>query len=191
MNSDTPRTDAEWERYAREGHRDAGQHFAANLERELNDTNAVALRYAYEIDRLKEEIEKHALTSSPALAQAQAQIDQLVHANARIVELETELAAAQAKIVNQSERIRYLEGATNHATGTPLSQAHAKIAALEAQLEADAWKISPAMAQAQIDQLNLRIVRLETALQKINELTRDPWSADVAFHAINGTEMRP
>jgi hypothetical protein len=45
--------------------------------------------------------------------------------------IERELAAAQAKIANQSERIRYLEGATNHATGTPLSQAHAKIAELE------------------------------------------------------------
>ena len=67
--SDTPRTDAEWQRYAREGHRDAGHHFAANLERELNDTNAVSLRYAHEIDRLKEEIEQNAWKSSPALAQ--------------------------------------------------------------------------------------------------------------------------
>ena len=82
MSSDTPRTDAEWERYAREGDRDAGQHFAANLERELNDANAVALRYAYEIDRLKEEIEQNAWTSSPALAQAQ--IDQLVARNAEL-----------------------------------------------------------------------------------------------------------
>lgn len=82
MSSDTPRTDAEWERYAREGHRDAGQHFAANLERELNDTNAVALQYAGEIDRLNEEIDKNAWTSSPALAQAQ--IDQLVARNAEL-----------------------------------------------------------------------------------------------------------
>lgn len=87
---DTPRTDAEWERYAREGHRDAGQHFAANLERELNDTNAVSLRYAYEIDRLNEELEKHALTSSPALAQ----IDQL---NLLIARLESALAQMEAK----------------------------------------------------------------------------------------------
>ena len=58
-----------------------------------------------------------------------------------------------AKIANQAERIRHLEGATNHATGTPLSQAQAKIVALESQLEAHAWTISPAMAQAQIDQL--------------------------------------
>jgi septal ring factor EnvC (AmiA/AmiB activator) len=44
-------------------------------------------------------------------------------------QLERELAAvteqrdrAQSKIENQAERIKYLEGATNHATGTPLSK---------------------------------------------------------------------
>jgi len=43
--------------------------------------------------------------------------------------LERELATvteqrdrAQSKIENQAERIKYLEGATNHATGTPLSK---------------------------------------------------------------------
>jgi|688.fasta_scaffold304379_2 hypothetical protein len=107
--SDTPRTNAEWERYAREGHRDAGQHFAANLERELNDTNAVSLRYAHEIDRLKEEIEAHA------------------------------------------------------------------------------WTVSPAMAQAQIEQLTARIGLLEEALRGIVELTYDELAADNARAAINGT----
>ena len=58
-----------------------------------------------------------------------------------------------AKIANQAERIRHLEGATNHATGTPLSQAQAKIAALETQLEAHAWTISLATAQAKIAEL--------------------------------------
>jgi hypothetical protein len=44
-------------------------------------------------------------------------------------QLERELAAvteqrdrAQCKIENQAKRIKYLEGATNHATGTPLSK---------------------------------------------------------------------
>lgn len=36
------------------------------------------------------------------------------------------------KVANQAERIRYLEGATNHATGTPLSRALKRIDALEA-----------------------------------------------------------
>jgi hypothetical protein len=34
----------------------------------------------------------------------------------------------EIKIKNQAERIRYLEGATNHATGTPLSKALAELA---------------------------------------------------------------
>tara|TARA_R110000868_G_scaffold260336_1_gene518513 strand:+ start:1174 stop:2049 length:876 start_codon:yes stop_codon:yes gene_type:complete len=41
---------------------------------------------------------------------------------------------AEAKISNQAERIRYLEGATNHATGTPLSQAIARAERAEAEL---------------------------------------------------------
>lgn len=40
------------------------------------------------------------------------------------------------KIANQAERIRYLEGATNHATGTPLSKATAECDRLQAALAA-------------------------------------------------------
>ena len=36
------------------------------------------------------------------------------------------------KIEEQRKRIVYLEGATNHATGTPLSKAEARVAELEA-----------------------------------------------------------
>jgi len=39
-----------------------------------------------------------------------------------IEKLEFWLASANAKIEKQAARIRYLEGATNHATGTPLSK---------------------------------------------------------------------
>jgi hypothetical protein len=41
---------------------------------------------------------------------------------------------AEAKISNQAERIRYLEGATNHATGTPLSRVIARAERAEAEL---------------------------------------------------------
>jgi hypothetical protein len=41
---------------------------------------------------------------------------------------------AEAKVSNQAERIRYLEGATNHATGTPLSIAIARAERAEAEL---------------------------------------------------------
>lgn len=91
MSSDTPRTDAAYAAYFRPGATlyDLADEMK-NLERELNDTNAIALQYAYEIDRLKEELEKHALTSSPALAQ----IDQL---NLLIARLESALAQMEAK----------------------------------------------------------------------------------------------
>lgn len=46
-----------------------------------------------------------------------------VHAMASAQMAEDQLHAAQAKIERQAERIRYLEGATNHAEGTPLSKA--------------------------------------------------------------------
>jgi hypothetical protein len=42
-----------------------------------------------------------------------------------------------------------------------LAAAQAKIAALETELEANAWTISPAMAQAKIDQLNAKIAELQ------------------------------
>lgn len=49
----------------------------------------------------------------------------LVHEQT-IARLRAEVEKATAKIANQAERIRYLEGATNHATGTPLSLADAR-----------------------------------------------------------------
>lgn len=42
-----------------------------------------------------------------------------------------------------------------------LTAAQARIAELEAELESHAWEISPAMAQAKIDELNAKIERLE------------------------------
>ena len=52
----------------------------------------------------------------------------------RVVELRAEVERLTARESNQSERIRYLEGATNHATGTPLSQAIARAERAEAEL---------------------------------------------------------
>src|SRR6185437_11856974 len=43
---------------------------------------------------------------------------------------EAELVSLRQKVANQAERIRYLEGATNHASGTPLSKAERDNASL-------------------------------------------------------------
>lgn len=49
--------------------------------------------------------------------------------------LRAEVERLTAKIANQADRIRYLEGATNHATGTPLSQAIARAERAEAEVK--------------------------------------------------------
>jgi DNA-binding transcriptional MerR regulator len=43
----------------------------------------------------------------------------------------------QSKIENQAERIKYLEGATNHATGTPLSKMREQLDRLAEQKESN------------------------------------------------------
>jgi chromosome segregation ATPase len=48
--------------------------------------------------------------------------------------LRAELERLTTKIGNQADRIRYLEGAINHATGTPLSKANARAERAEAEI---------------------------------------------------------
>lgn len=57
-------------------------------------------------------------------------------ATAELARLRAEVERLTAKIGNQADRIRYLEGATNHATGTPLSQAIARAEKAEAERDA-------------------------------------------------------
>lgn len=56
-------------------------------------------------------------------------------------QLQVQLGEAKAKIERQAERIRYLEGATNHACGTPLSIAKEEIRNWETK-----WKCAVEMA---------------------------------------------
>jgi chromosome segregation ATPase len=53
-------------------------------------------------------------------------------------QLESELAEAKDKIESQVARIKYLEGATNHATGTPLTKALKQLH--EMKIDRDEWK---------------------------------------------------
>lgn len=54
------------------------------------------------------------------LAEAKAEVAKLTVKLAELIKKNSEL---EKRVENQKERIRYLEGATNHATGTPLSKA--------------------------------------------------------------------
>jgi hypothetical protein len=53
---------------------------------------------------------------------------------AELTRLRAEVERLTAKIGNQADRLRYLEGAINHATGTPLSKANARAEQAEAAL---------------------------------------------------------
>lgn len=75
-----------------------------------------------------------------------------------------EIDPLRKKIANQAERIRYLEGATNHATGTPLSQAQAKID----QLEAEVKRLRGADDTGDDSLYNVRRLRAELAELKAN-----------------------
>jgi hypothetical protein len=97
------------------------------LERELTETER--LRFGADADRrrLRAEVERWKTVA--------AEMSQEREHNANEASrLRAEVERLTAKIGNQADRIRYLEGATNHATGTPLSQAIARAEKAEAEL---------------------------------------------------------
>lgn len=154
MSTDTPRTDAVIQR------RNFGAgdidwvpvKHARTLERELAEAKAAATGFEFALQQernihMTTIAERDTLRARVAeLEQAQSQIltdkdyvggvcywvtrhDALM---LRVMELED-------KAANQAGRIRYLEGATNHATGTPLSHAKKRIEELEQDRDRLDW----------------------------------------------------
>ena len=102
-------------------------------------------------DSVERELEQAIITRDAAciklsgeLREARAEVDSIKQ---EIEMVEHRAYRAEAKISNQADRIRYLEGATNHATGTPLSQAIARAERAEAEL---------ATERARLDYLSTR-----------------------------------
>jgi len=85
-------------------------------------------------------------------------------AKAAIKVLQRELAEAKNKIERQVTRIKYLEGATNHATGTPLAKALKQLD--EMKIDRDEWKaVSEGRLLGSID----KVAQLERELAKARE----------------------
>jgi hypothetical protein len=76
------------------------------------------------------------------------------------------------KIGNQADRIRYLEGATNHATGTPLSQAIARAEKAEAEL-AEAKVERETIAQSSLRSLEAYIDKLKQFAERAEKAEAD------------------
>jgi hypothetical protein len=106
----------------------------------VNATGAERLRFVLEENsRLRAEvtgktspIKLRLKSSTYASKSARAWLAELDAAVAERDSLRAEVERLTAKIGNQADRIRYLEGATNHATGTPLSKAIARAEKAEA-----------------------------------------------------------
>ena len=77
---------------------------------------------------------------------------------------ESRIKEADAKIERQAKRIRYLEGATNHATGTPLSRAEAEAY----QLRVDIGEIELVLESQDIGIKELQS-RLKLAVEALRE----------------------
>lgn len=82
-----------------------------------------------------------------ALAAFMAQPEDRMWGEAAAEVIAGTLEPLRAKIANQAERIRYLEGATNHATGTPLSHARSRVDTLERELSSAQAALAEAKAE--------------------------------------------
>jgi hypothetical protein len=144
----TPRTDAAAEKVWNEnpdfhGFTLVSDDFARQLERELADASAdnAALR------------EEMALKLAACDCAAMMDLPESHESNKVVVRGNPAWSPAFESVMRRTAECIALRA--------QLATAQAKIAALETQLEAHAWKISPAMAQAQIDQLNAKVAELE------------------------------
>jgi signal recognition particle GTPase len=119
---------------------------------------------------------------------------------AKVRTLERELAAEKARAESQAERIRYMEGATSHAGGTPLSLALARAEKAEAeahelQVSLD-WTrryVSELLAQLAereqarrdgidlIERLESQLARKDEALRSLTPLLRHRPDGDIAW----------
>ena len=60
---------------------------------------------------------------------------------------------------------------------TELAAANAGIVELETENEANAWKVSPAMAEARIDSLNEQVAALKAKVKRADDILLEVWGA--------------
>jgi chromosome segregation ATPase len=119
MDSRVPKNEREWW---------AGREIE-KLERELTETERQRFGADADRRRLRAEVERWKTVAAKMSEEREHNANEASRLRADVERL-------TAKIGNQADRIRYLEGATNHATGTPLSQAIARAEKAEAERDA-------------------------------------------------------
>jgi chromosome segregation ATPase len=145
--------------------------FAENLDRCKGAGNTLKNMNTDELlqQNLEREAAKSAINALQSdLKRANKAIEESITTFAALRErneqLERELAEAKDKIQSQVARIKYLEGATNHATGTPLTKALKQLA--EIKIDRDEWKaVSEGRLLDSID----KVAQLELELAEARE----------------------
>jgi hypothetical protein len=146
----------------------------------VNATGAERLRFVLEENsRLRAEvtgktspIKLRLKSSTYASKSARAWLAELDAAIAERDSLRDEVERLTTKIGNQADRIRYLEGATNHATGTPLSKAIARAEKAEAEL-AEAKVERETVAQSSLRSLEAYIDKLKQFAERAERAEAD------------------
>ena len=136
-------------------------------------THADIAWYVREVSELRAEVKESKGRERVAIASWDEERQRALREGGRVVELRAEVERLTARESNQSERIRYLEGATNHATGTPLSQAIAR--AESAEREAFDWKKIARYETARAERAEAELATERARLDWLEK--RGPWES--------------
>ena len=134
-------------------------------------THADIAWYVREVSELRAEVKESKGRERVAIASWDEERQRALREGGRVVELRAEVERLTARESNQSERIRYLEGATNHATGTPLSQAIARAERAEAELAFQVARNSDLFTQR--DQIR---AELDAERARLDAVVANYWS---------------
>jgi chromosome segregation ATPase len=178
-NQPTPRTNAAW---AKTFESELNQFWSGNAANKMRDECAKLERELTETERLRFGADADRRQLRCELTAAKEECEELLSVNATGAErlrfvleensrLRAEVERLTTKIGNQADRIRYLEGATNHATGTPLSKAIARAEKAEAEL-AEAKVERETVAQSSLRSLEAYIDKLKQFAERAERAER-------------------
>ena len=139
------------------------------LNRELGEARESSATYAHLLNVACSDLER----KSGQLWHANWEADYIAEANREFEAMKCEMIRQVARVA--AERDTYAKRASLFAgerdsIAADGDRLRAHVAELEAEMERNAWTISPAMAQARIDQLAARVAELERDIADITEV---------------------
>lgn len=132
----------------------------------IREFEAVKCELIRQVERVTAERDKYAKRASLFAGERDSIAADGDRLRAHVAERESEIErwrVATAKLRDAAEE-------TGRVANEQIARAEARAAELEAEMERNAWTISPAMAQARIEQLAARVAELERDIADITEV---------------------